>query len=207
MIGDKLIITEFHKKSAEIIFNRLTEKHPGLTKPVAVSIAGESGCGKSETAHCLAEIIKSKNKKAIILGQDDYFKLPPKSNHNKREEDINWVGTDEVKLELMDEHIKMLKERNPAQIHKPLVYYEENKIGEEILNSENPDVIIAEGTYTTLLQNTDLRAFINRTYIDTKLNRLKRARDSQSDFIENVLKIEHRIISEHKKSADIILND
>ncbi len=36
--------------------------------------------------------------------------------------------------------------------------------------------MIAEGTYTTLLPNADTRVFIDRTYLETRAHREKRAR-------------------------------
>ena len=38
----------------------------------------------------------------VVLQQDDYFRLPPKSNHQKRLDDILWVGTGEVRLDLSE---------------------------------------------------------------------------------------------------------
>ncbi|MDZ7852604.1 MAG: hypothetical protein U5L98_08170 [Halomonas sp.] len=43
--------------------------------------------------------------RADVLQQDDYFVLPPKSNDAKRREDITWVGGQEVRTELLDEHL------------------------------------------------------------------------------------------------------
>jgi len=149
----------------------------------------------------------------LILGQDDYFKLPPHSNHKKRMEDIGWVGTGEVKLSLMDEHITAVKESRFADIEKPLVYFEEDRIGMESIPEASYDLIIAEGTYTTSLEKLDMRAFINRNYRETKKDRLRRGRDQsleqgkdeELDFLEKVLEIEHKIISGHKKLADVII--
>ena len=67
------------------------------------------------------------------------------------------------------------------------------------------EVFIAEGTYTTALKNVDARVFIDRDLTDTKKDRAKRAREKQDDFLEQILTIEHRIISAQKKEADIII--
>ena len=68
------------------------------------------------------------------------------------------------------------------------------------------DVLIVEGTYTTLLENVDLRTFINRTYHQTKKARLARARDPDVGFLERVLEIEHQEISQHKARADVVMD-
>ena len=67
------------------------------------------------------------------------------------------------------------------------------------------DLVIAEGTYTSLLENVDLRAFIDRNYRQTKKARLTRARDPDVDFLEKVLEIEHQEISRHKARADVVI--
>jgi hypothetical protein len=56
-----------------------------------------------------------------------------------------------------------------------------------------------------LLQNADVRAFIDRNYRQTKKARLKRARDPDVDFLEKVLEIEHQEISTHKARADVVI--
>ncbi len=202
MIGDKLVVTEYHREAARRIWSHLKER--GETGPVAVSVAGESGCGKSETAHCLAELGEAAGLRTVVLAQDDYFRLPPKTNHNRRLEDLSWVGPGEVRLDLLDEHVARLKS-SPDPLTKPLVYFEEDRIGTEVLEPGPYDLVIAEGTYTTLLQNVDVRAFIDRNYRQTKKARLRRARDPDVAFLEKVLAIEHDIISKHKALADVVI--
>ncbi len=205
MIGDKLVVTQYHREGALQIMKKIEEKDLTDAGIVAVSVAGESGSGKSEIAYCLCELLDAQGKKSVILAQDDYFKLPPKSNHQKRLQDIGCVGPSEVKLDLLDQHVQALKERPADGLEKPLVYFEEDRIDTEVLQPGQLDVVVTEGTYTTLLQNMDLRAFIDRTYHQTKKARLKRARDPDLDFIEKVLEIEHREISKHKSRADVII--
>ncbi len=205
MIGDKLIITDYHRSAALQILKALKEKWKTTDKSIAVTIAGESGSGKSEIAYCLYELVEASGKKCIILGQDDYFKLPPKTNHNKRLKDINWVGPGEVHLDILDEHLDFLKHIKYQPLEKPLVNFDEDSIGHETIMPDVFDVVIAEGTYTSLLKNSDLMAFINRDYKETKKNRLKRNREPDIDFLEKVLEIEHREISKHKRLADVII--
>ncbi len=205
MIGDKLVITEYHRRAAAKIYSKLSEILPRANNGVAVTVAGESGCGKSETAAVLAELCEKDGHKSLILQQDDYFIYPPHTNHAKREEDINWVGMQEVKLQLMDENLRDIKEGNKKVLTKPLVIFDEDKITEEQVDISNVKVVIAEGTYTTTLQNADLRGFIDRDYRQTKKSRLARSRDPATEFLEKVLAIEHEIISKHKQLADIII--
>lgn len=205
MIGDRLVITDYHRQGAAQVYEVLKPRLDSAPGPLSVTVAGESGSGKSEIAHCLAELLEKDGKTTIILGQDDYFKLPPRSNHEKRLQDISWVGPGEVRLDLLDENITSLKEHPDRPVKKPLVYFQENSIDSETIEPKQHDVIIAEGTYTSLLENVDLRAFINRNYRQTKKARLKRARDPDVDFLEKVLEIEHQEISKHRARADVVI--
>ena len=205
MIGDKLVITQYHKDNGAKVAARVLEIAKTIDRPIAVTIAGESGSGKSETAATTAQILERNGLKTVILGQDDYFKLPPKSNSQKRRETIDWVGMGEVRLDLMAAHLSAAK-NGEKEIVKPLVFFDEDRIGEETVSLAGVKVVIAEGTYTTSLEQADTRAFIDATYHHTLEHRKKRARDTtEGNFIEKVLEIEHKIISAHKSLADIIL--
>jgi len=205
MIGDKLVITDYHREAAASIYNALEDMLKQADKPLAVTVAGESGSGKSETARVLADLCNKAGYKAIILQQDDYFVYPPKTNHQKRLEDINRVGLGEVKLGLIEDNIEAIKEGAFKEITKPLVHYEQDSINEETVPVEGVRVVVVDGTYTTTLKNADFRAFIDRNYKQTKMSRLKRSRDPFSEYLEKVLSIEHEIISSHKKRADLVI--
>ena len=168
----------------------------------AITVAGESGSGKSETGKALQEAFEARGFTAEVLQQDDYFVVPPKTNDARRREDISRVGTDEVRLDLLNEHLTAAQNGEPS-IVKPLVIYEDDKLTEEELSLEGLDVIIAEGTYTTLLEAADTHVFIARDYHQTLPARKRRAREQFDPFIEEVLEIEHEIIAPHRERAEI----
>ncbi len=203
MIGDRLIIGPHHRRAAAAIAERL-EPLPEDSLHI-VSIAGESGSGKSETAAALAEHLEGAGIPAAVLQQDDYFVYPPRTNHETRLRDITWVGPQEVRLDLLAEHIRQALAGATALV-KPLVIYQEDRITEESLDLTGVRVLIVEGTYTSLLPEVDTRAFLDLTYRETKRARLERAREEQDDFLERVLEIEHRIISAHRAAADLIID-
>jgi len=205
VIGDKLVITEYHRRCGRQVAEAAAPLIEKAKRAFAITVAGESGAGKSETAATTAEELEQLGCRVLILGQDDYFKLPPKSNAARRAQGIDWVGSREVRLDLMDEHLEAIK-TGAGEITKPLVHFEEDRIGDETISLLGIQVVIAEGTYTTLLDNADFRAFIDRTYHDTLEHRKKRARDeAEGSFIERVLEIEHGIISASKSRADLVL--
>jgi uridine kinase len=207
MRGDSILIEPHHRKAAEGIASLLRPAIEGGEGRIGVTIAGESGSGKSETAAALAEALAAQGIESVIFQQDDYFVYPPKTNDRTRRADIGWVGPQEVRLDLMNAHMQAFLD-GATSIEKPLVDYEEDAVHSEIMETGSARVAIAEGTYTTLLEAAGHRAFIDRDYTQTRKHREKRNRDaSELDaFIDNVLEIEHKIISAQKVKADIIVN-
>lgn len=203
MIGDKLVITDYHRGAAaqalDFIQSRL-----GAGRFI-VTVCGESGSGKSETGAVLAERIIELGHTAVVLGQDDYYQKPPKTNAAYRKEHMDWVGSNEVKIDVMNANAVAFRE-GATEVVKPLVYFDQDRISEETLGGGPYDVVIVEGTYASLLPDADVRVFIDRTYHQTKKARLIRAREeAEGNFIETVLDIEHKIISKEKARADVII--
>ena len=71
----------------------------------------------------------------------------------------------------------------------------------------NVNVILIEGTYSTLLKETDHKILINTGYEDTRQSRIKRNRETVTPFIEKVLKKEGEIIRSHQDAADMIIDN
>ncbi len=209
MKGDIVVVQAQHRKVAReivpFILNKIREKN----RIYSIAVGGESGSGKSEISLAIANELKKEHIHAIILGQDDYFFLPPRLNSEKRRADPDWLGPHaEVNLDLLEKNlIEAIKGR--PEICKPLVDYDQDTIGMQTVSLQGVKVIIAEGTYTCLLKNVDTRIFITRNWQLTLEDRKKRNRGNEvSDpFTEQVLAIEHKIIAGHKHLADIIVTD
>ena len=110
----------------------------------------------------------------------------------------------QVDLEKLAQNITSFK-NGDSEIEKPLVNYKENSIGTEKIDASEYDVVIVEGTYIFEAEGFDYKIFIDRNYRDTYENRMERNRDEKSDFVEEVLEIEHQIIRNFKNNADLIL--
>ncbi len=205
MQGDRLVIESHHRKAAEQIAAMISARITSHPTPYAIGVAGESGSGKSEMAQALADKLTGYQFKSVVLQQDDYFVYPPFTNDSRRREDICRVGSQEVQLDWIDRNIGAIVDGTDF-IEKPLVFYEENRIEIEKVDVRACRIVIAEGTYTSLLKNVHLRLFIDRTYIQTLDTRRKRAREAADPFIERVLRLEHNIIKQHKAWADIVIN-
>lgn len=205
MKGDVIIVEEHHRRVAEEIVGKLFDRIQKANRTYTMTVAGESGSGKSETATAIKEALEGRGMKAEVLQQDDYFVFPPKTNDGRRRADIGWVGPREVRLDLLDEHLKAARKGAPA-ISKPLVVYDEDRIVEEKLSLDGVDVVIAEGTYTTSLEEVDTRVFIQRDYRDTLQARQRRGREKFDPYIEEVLEIEHEVISRQGQNADVLIS-
>ncbi|MDJ0925084.1 MAG: zeta toxin family protein [Acidimicrobiia bacterium] len=205
MKGDIILVGEEHQRAADQIISRLLDEIAACERRYTMTVAGESGSGKSETGKALADELAARGVEAVVLQQDDYYVLPPKFNDAARRANFAWVGTSEVRLDLLDEHLAQAR-AGAASITKPLVVYADNQITEETVSLEGVEAVIAEGVYTSLCEQVDRRVFITRNRLETMEHRMKRGREGFDPFIENVLEAEHEIISQHRTRADIIIS-
>jgi uridine kinase len=207
MKGDKLVLQDYHRRAATEIVSHIIQDIRKKKTRYIITVAGESGSGKSETGKAIADELDIYGIRSVLLGQDDYFVLPPKSNDAKRREDPEWLGPHcEVKLDTLEQNlVNAIQGKN--EIIKPLVDYDTNTIEDETINLDGIKVLIAEGTYTSLLKHVDTRIFICRNWLDTLELRQKRMRGNEVGdlFIEQVLSLEHKIIAGHKQLADILI--
>jgi uridine kinase len=172
-----------------------------------ITVAGESGSGKSETGRAIADELEKHGIRSVVLGQDDYFVLPPKENDRERRNDPQWLGPHvEVRLDLMEQNL-LSAIQGKREIAKPLVDYDANTIQQETITLDGIGVLIAEGTYTSLLKHVDTRVFIARNWKDTLEDRQKRNRGKEvgDPFTEQVLSTEHKIIAGHRQLADFVI--
>ncbi len=207
MKGDVVVIEEHHRAAAQRIVPEIIDAVTASDRRYTISVAGESGSGKSETGAAIAEALTEHGVDAAVLGQDDYFVLPPKSNDARRRADESWLGPHvEVRLDLLDEHLAAAR-AGDEEIVKPLVDYDADSVEEETIDLRGVGAVVAEGTYTSLLKHVDTRVFIARNRLDTLEHRQKRNRGSEvgDPFIEDVLKTEHKIIAGHRNLADFVI--
>ena len=130
-------------------------------------------------------------------------------NSAKRQEDSDWLGPHmEVNFEVFEQNL-MDALQGKSQLTKPLVDYNANTIDLETISLVDVKVIIAEGTYTSLLKHVDVKVFISRNWLKTLEARKKRNRGNEVNdpFTEQILATEHKIIAGHKQLADFIIND
>ncbi len=207
MKGDIIVVEEHHRNAAREIVKKSIDRIMDHPKRYSMTVAGESGSGKSETARAIADELETHGLKSVVLGQDDYFHLPPKLNDARRREDPSWLGPHvEVNITVLQKNIDHALQGAP-HIVKPLIDYDEAFVGKEEIDLSEVKVIIAEGTYTSFLKNIDTKIFIARNRLDTLEHRKKRNRGNEvhDPFIEDILKTEHKIIAGHIFLADFVI--
>ena len=175
-------------------------------EPRVIGVAGESGSGKTHTASRLADACNAAGVRTIVLHLDNYFILPPRTNHEHRHDDLAHVGPQEVNMPLLAEHIAAFRAR-ARNVLAPLVDYPRNRFVEQALDFSAADLLIVEGTYVLQLDLLDVRIFLSATHEDTEERRRQRARDIDAPFITQVLAIEHAIIAKQAAVADILIDD
>lgn len=175
------------------------------TRPV-IAIAGESGSGKSVTAVALARALGEAGMPAGVLHQDDYFHLPPRTNHLHRIEDLAArVGPQEVNVALLAEHVAAFR-AGAGGLTGPRSDHHANRFLTRPLDFAPLAALVVEGTYVLHLREPDLRIFLAATWEDTRERRRLRGRDIVDPVIDRILAIEHEIIARQRAAADLVVD-
>ncbi len=171
----------------------------------AIGIAGESGSGKSVTADALARACNAAGVRTSVINQDNYFVLPPRTNHEHRIASLANVGPHEVNLSQIESHIAAFR-GHAHEVVAPLVDYPGNRFVTQTFDFSETELLIVEGTYVLQLAGLDTRIFLEATHEDTEERRRARNRDIDAPIVAQVLAIEHAIIAQQAGLADILID-
>ncbi len=201
MIGEEIDDTKLNTAATHELLSVF--EHVLNTPKLVMAIAGESGSGKTYMSAALHKEFLKNGKQSLVLHMDDFFFLPPTPNHLQRVADIRNVGPQEVNLKRLNEIILLFKNGGISAV-VPQVHYYQNCIEETEVALFDVDVLIIEGTYAFYLEHTDFHLFMSRNYHETRELREERNRGNEINdpFIEQVLEIEHQLISSKKDKAD-----
>ncbi len=196
---------EFKGTGEEILRLLKAENFFEVGAKKVIAITGESGSGKSITALSLQMALETAGISTVVLHMDNYFRLPPKANHQARLQNRFEIGPEEVQLDLLAAHIKAFR-NGENSIRMPVTNYQEDWFESVDLSLHNCQVLLVEGTYVSSLEDLDHRIFMERNYHQTVVQRKERGRDKEDPFVEQVLEKEHRIIQPAIDKADIIID-
>lgn len=174
----------------------------GETGRAICAIAGESGAGKTTLALGIRAELQRAGLNAVVLHQDDYFRLPPQANHEARVRDLAWVGPGEVRLDRLEGDLAAFADGAPS-LKVPRLTRPGDAFEDVQLDIGPARILLVEGTYSFLLPEVDLRVFLEGDYLHTEAARRARGRDPIDDFTNRILEIEHRIVREHRSRADV----
>ena len=73
MRGDVILVEQHHRVAAEEIAPAILKAITSSNDRYTITVAGESGSGKSETATAIAEVFKTMITSCVIHQLDDYF--------------------------------------------------------------------------------------------------------------------------------------
>ncbi|MEA1936043.1 MAG: glycosyltransferase [Thermodesulfobacteriota bacterium] len=218
--GDPPVIKPNHKKAAEGLLPYIIEeiRHSRRREErVIVALGGESGAGKTEIAEYLRFLLRMEMMWGTTIAGDTFFKLAPAENHSARLDAYvrgeldRYLGPSEVNLEQLDSILGRAVKRKVKEVFVPSDCRRlgSRRYTDVPVDLAGVDVIFVDLTYSLLLKNAALKVFLESDYqgrIDeVKERNLGRDPDQDFQFILKVLEIEHRIIRELRKEADLIV--
>ncbi len=206
MLGDVLLIGDLHRKAAgEILNHVLKEKEKkGSEQKYVVAIAGESGSGKTELAHVLANKLKKINIRSKMLHLDNYYIIPPLLRGEWRKtHGLDSVGLNEIDWKLVNKSIQDFNEDRESMV--PIIDIISEQVDKLITDFRKIDVLVLDGLYAINAEYIDLRIFIDLTYHETKISQLVREKEIPDEFRMQVLEREHQSVRKLKSLADLIV--
>jgi len=185
-----------------------------------IGISGASGCGKTHLSNIIKNDLSNSELDNIeIISCDNYYK--PYPNGQKAPDDYNWDRPDSLDLDLLENHIMMLK--NGETINIPTYDFITHQRNPDVsllrtIDGKRTKVVIVEGLF--VLQKEGLRNLFDLkifTWLDPDIclaRRLIRDYKERQISYEQTLKLYQtnvkpayvNFIEPTKKFADIIIS-
>jgi uridine kinase len=202
MLGDVLLIEKKHEDAAQAILERVLKEKK---EKYMVAISGESGSGKTELAHVLANLLKKKGIRAKPIHIDNYYKVPPlKRTEWRKQHGFESIGLNEYDWETINRNIQEFKEGKKATM--PCIDIVTDQVDTLITDFKDVEMLIIDGLYAIKTEEVDLRVFIELTYHETKKAQVLRGKEPQNEYRMNVLESEHNAVQSLKPLADLFVN-
>jgi uridine kinase len=204
-LGDILVITDNHRKAGREITDLVLQSYTG--EKMSVAIGAESGAGKSEISHVVAQsLFKSeKQLKSFIVHTDDFFVLPHKErNELRRKSNLDSVGPSEIDFDELNQVLRTFESGGQMQI--PILEFITSSAYKLLVDFKDVQILICEGLYAPFLDVTH-RIFIDLTYHDTRDFRAQRGKEVADEFRLKVLEKEHQAVSALRKRVDYLISE
>jgi len=210
VLSDILLISEKHKKAAEVISERVLVEKQAKEEEFAgyrfiVAISGESGAGKSELAHSLALVLKKEGIRVKILHTDNYYRIEPQLRRAERERNnFESVGPDEYDHAWLNRNIEDFRRGRKASM--PCVDIITEDVDLLITDFSSIDMLVIDGLYAIATDGIDLGVYIELTYHETKKNQLLRGKESTDEHRWQVLEKEHQSALKLRRLANTFVS-
>jgi uridine kinase len=202
-LGDILVIKETHRKAAGEITDLVLREYQG--NKVSLAIGAESGAGKSEIAHVVAQnLFQSERKlRSFVVHTDDFFLLPHKErNELRKQTNLASIGPSEIDFDEL--RYVLWKFEAGGQTLIPILEFITSSAYKLLADFKDVQVLICEGLYAPMLDVT-YKIFMDLTYHDTKEFRLERGKEVINEFRLKVLEREHQAVSQLREQVDYVI--
>jgi alpha-galactosidase len=214
MFGDKIVIGDGHTRQVEALFPKVLS----LPKKSVITVGGPSGSGKSEIGSLLGTCFINANRNTYVISCDNYPHRPPRINDQRRAELykqggeaalVDYLGTpNEIDFSRMNQLIADFKS-GASELNLRIMDCKNNCVADDnrTLDVSEIEILVLEGTWSALVEDVDVRIFLDSDFKKTLEHRKKRARDPLTPFGETVLTIEQKKLERIRDTrADIVIN-
>ena len=202
MLGDVLLITDNHKKAAKQLISHLDQLSGNK---IVLAIGGESGSGKTEIAHEVARILKSRNTPAKVMHIDNYYLTSPTERTTwRKEHGLESIGFTEYDWKGINRNINEFRE-DAEQVTMPCIDLLTDQ--EDLLSTSFKGLkyLVIEGLYA-IQAEADLKVLIDLTYHETKKAQFERGKEEPNEYRWQVLQREHEVIQSIRSRADLLVS-
>lgn len=202
MLGDVLLITDNHKKAEKQLVSHLDQLSGNK---IVLAIGGESGSGKTEIAHEVARILKSRNTPAKVMHIDNYYLTSPTERTSwRKEHGLESIGFTEYDWKGINRNINEFRE-DAEQVTMPCIDLLTDQ--EDLLSTSFKGLkyLVIEGLYA-IQAEADLKVLIDLTYHETKKAQFERGKEEPNEYRWQVLQREHEVIQSIRSRADLLVS-
>lgn len=191
--NDILLLTEEHEQKAMSIYSHVEGSNRAI-----IAIGGLSGCGKSEIAYKLREVL---DMPSVLVHVDDYYSSHPDKRDAWRYQ-YGMIGSKEIEWFTLDSVIKDFKDKKIIHVKRFNKYL--NDYYTAVIEPPEDCVLIVEGLFALNCSYCDYKFHIDSTYAETCKFRQDRGKEVMNARREKVLKCEEGCVEYLSQQEGII---